>query len=66
MSSRPIRIRRVLINPTCAIKKTLGDIYHLETTDFNRWALQTHECHLSSFHKHHIQHVIDVMFLKRR
>ena len=27
----------------------LADIYHLETTDFNRWSMKTHERHLSSF-----------------
>ena len=41
-------IRR--INPTCAIK----NIYHLETTDFNRWVKNYHETHLTSFQKHHI------------
>jgi hypothetical protein len=36
--------------------KMLGDIYHLETTDFNRWVINYLDLHLSSFQKHHIIH----------
>jgi hypothetical protein len=44
----------------------LKGIYHLETTDFNRWVTNYLDQHLSSFQNITSNTYIDVMFLKRR
>jgi hypothetical protein len=46
--------------------KMLGDIYHLETTDFNRWAKQTQLMPSIFFSKTSHLYMLNVMFLKRR